>query len=100
MSYKKAAPKKNEKKPITNVAPVSNGEIAEDDYLEEIAELRSRLHEKEQENKYLRDQFRAVKRSAEETDEMLKKYEEDRDELIALREFVYNSEHDEEDAVQ
>ena len=31
---------------------------------------------------------------------MLKKYEEDRDELIALREFVYNSEHDEEDAVQ
>ncbi len=100
MSYKKAAPKKNEKKPITNVAPVSNGEIAEDDYLEEIAELRSRLHEKEQENKYLRDQFRAVKRSAEETDGMLKKYEEDRDELIALREFVYNSEHDEEDAVQ
>ena len=100
MSYKKADPKKNEKKPITNVAPVSNGEIAEDDYLEEIAELRSRLHEKEQENKYLRDQFRAVKRSAEETDGMLKKYEEDRDELIALREFVYNSEHDEEDAVQ
>lgn len=96
MSYKQTAPKKEEKKPITNVAPVSNGRIAEDDYLKEIADLRSKLHEKEQENKYLRDQYRAAKRSAEETDGMLRRYEEDRDELIALREYVYNSEHEEE----
>ena len=87
------APRKEEKKSLTNVAPVSNGKVSDDDYLKEIAELRKKLHEQEQENKYLRDQYRSAKNSFEEVNGLLKKYEEERDELIALREFAYKSEH-------
>ena len=88
--------KKEDKKPVTNVAPVSKGDISEKDYLEEISQLRSRLNEKEQENKYLREQYRAAKKSAEEAESLSKKFDEERDELIALRNYAYKSEHDDE----
>lgn len=84
---------KPEKKPVTNVAPVSKGDVSADDYLAEIAELRKRLNEKEQENKYLREQYRNAKHSSEETEGLVRKYAAERDELIALREYAYNSEH-------
>lgn len=85
--------KKPEKKHVTNVAPVSKGDVSKDDYLAEIAELRKKLNEKEQENRFLREQYRSAKHSSEETEGFLKKYEAERDELIALREYAYNSEH-------
>ena len=75
------------------MAPVSKGDVSAEDYLAEIADLRKRLNEKEQENKYLREQYRAAKRSSEETEGLVKKYETERNELIALREYAYNSEH-------
>ena len=59
---------------------------------------KKKLNEKEQENKYLREQYRAAKRSSEETDGLVRKYEAERRELIALREYAYNSEH-EDDAI-
>ncbi len=89
-------PEDNPKKPITNVAPVSKGDVSAEDYLAEIAELRKRLNEKEQENKYLREQYRNTRHSAEETEGLVKKYEAERDELIALREYAYNSEHEDD----
>lgn len=98
ISVRKSA-KKEDKKTIPNVAPVSNGDISEDDYIGEIEELRKKLHEKEQENQYLRDQYRAAKRSASESEGLISKYEEERDELIALREFVYKTEHEEDEPV-
>lgn len=70
-----------------------------EDYLAEIAELRKKLNEKEQENKYLREQYRNARNSAEVTEGLVKKYEAERDELIALREYAYNSEH-EDDVVE
>ena len=85
--------KKPEKKPATNVAPVSKGDVSAEDYLAEIAELRKKLNEKEQENKYLREQYRNAKHSSEETEGLIRKYAAERDELIALREYAYNSEH-------
>ena len=91
-----ARSKKPEKKPVTNVAPVSKGDVSAEDYLAEIAELRKRLNEQEQENRYLREQYRNAKRSAEETEGLVKKYAAERDELIALREYVYNTEHAED----
>ncbi|WP_026658872.1 hypothetical protein [Butyrivibrio sp. AC2005] len=96
------AQKKEVKKQIIHVAPVKKGNVSEDEYIKEIAELRSKLHEKEQENKYLREQYRVAKKSSEESEELISKYEEDRAELIALREYAYKSEHDEpvsEDAI-
>lgn len=91
--------KRPEKKPVTNVAPVSKGDVSADDYLAEIAELRKKLNEKEQENKYLREQYRNARRSSEEAEGLVKKYESEREELIALREYAYNSEQ-ENDAVE
>jgi hypothetical protein len=92
----KARSSKPEKKPATNVAPVSKGDASVDDYMAEIAELRKKLNAKEQENKYLREQYRSAKRSSEETEGLVKKYESERAELIALREYAYNSEHADE----
>ena len=86
--------KKPEKKSAVNIAPVSKGDASADDYLTEIAQLRKKLNEKEQENKYLREQYRNVKRLSEETESLIEKYESEREELIALREFAYNSEHE------
>ncbi len=78
------------------MAPVSKRDVSVDDYMAEIAELRKKLNAKEQENKYLREQYRSAKRSSEETEGLVKKYESERAELIALREYAYNSEHADE----
>ena len=91
-----ASSKRPAKKTAVNVAPVSKGDVSADDYLAEIAELRKKLHEKEQENKYFREQYRNARRSSEEAEELIRKYESERDELIALREFAYRSEHDDD----
>lgn len=88
--------KKEEKKQPANVAPVSKGDVTEKDYLEEIAQLRSKLNEKEQENKYLREKYKEARHSSEEAEGLVKKYEAERDELIALREYAYKSENSDE----
>ena len=96
VNVRKKPESRPETKPITNVAPVSKGDVSVEDYLAEIAELRKKLNEKEQENKYLREQYRNARHSAEETEGFVKKYEAERDELIALREYAYNSEHEDD----
>lgn len=83
--------KKPVRKPEVNLAPVSLGEAGKEDYQEEIAKLRKRLNEKEQENQHLREMYQTVRMARNETEELLKKYEGDREELIALREFAYKS---------
>lgn len=81
--------KKAPVKPI-NVAPVANGEAKDEDYLQEIAELRRRLREKEQESRHFKAQYDQVNASLKEARELIAKYENDREELIALRNHVYN----------
>lgn len=88
---KVSEPSKN--KPV-NVAPVSIGGAKDDDYLKEIAELRSKISEKESEIKHLRGQYDSLRRTVAEVKEELKKYQDDRDELIALREYVYGLSED------
>ena len=78
-----------------NVAPVSMGTAAEEDYLREIAVLRGKVNEQEQKINILRDQFRQVKIAQEENERALSEYRAEREELIALREYVYNLELDE-----
>ncbi len=83
-----------EKKKVTPAsASIKKSDIKEEDYIAEIENLRKKLHEKEQDNKYLREQYRDAKHLSEERENLVKKYERERDELIALREYAYNSEH-------
>ena len=80
-------------KPI-NMAPTASGKVAEEDYLNEIAELRRRLQDKEQESKHFRTQYEQTRVALKETKEQIEKYKNDRDELIALRNHVYHLSQD------
>lgn len=84
-------PVKVNRKVATNVAPVSMGEAKAEDYLAEIADLRKRLNAQEQDNRHLRELNRSVKAAQEENEKMLADYQNEREELIALREFAYRS---------
>ena len=90
----KSEVKKPEKPILKTVAPVSVGDNKEEDYLAEIESLRARLREKEQENRHLREQFRTAKATYDEQEGLLKKYQGERDELIALRDFAYRQDQD------
>ena len=80
----KVAPK------LTAIAPVPTSEVQEEDYLKEINELRKRLREKDQAYKQIYHQYEQTKNSLKEAEEIIQKHESERDELIALRNHVYN----------
>lgn len=85
--------KHGEQNVITNIAPVSTGDVCSEEYLKEIADLRRKLNEKEQENKALVQQCRQLKKEQLQSESLISKYESERDELIALRNFVYRLEN-------
>ena len=73
-----------------NIAPVSTSKANEQDYLTEIAQLRSRLHEQEQKASDFRSLYKESKKELDQALDQLKKYEDVRAELTTLREFVYH----------
>ena len=73
------------------VAPAKTEEITSEEYLEEIASLRAKLHEKEKETKWLKEFYHDAKSGQEKYESLQKDYENQREELIALREFAYRS---------
>ena len=82
---------------IASSTPVSSeAEENENEYLKEIARLRSSLDEKDREIKRLRDAYSEAKASRKEAEEMVHRYESEREELIALREFAYQTQQEEE----
>lgn len=89
IKLQKPKEKKQAEKPV-NIAPVLKSEIKETDYLEEISKLRSQLRNKEQECNYYRQQYNQTKAALNEMEEIIKKNENDRAELIALRNHVYS----------
>lgn len=89
------APKaKDDKMLITNIAPVVDDNASKEDYLSEIQELRKKLNQKEIENKQLKGQLASVNSAKKEVEHLINKYENDREELIALREFAYRLEQE------
>lgn len=66
-------------------------EYSNEALLNEIEELRSKLRKKEQDYQHLRTMYTASMRQLDESAENLRQFEDDRRELIALREHVYNS---------
>ena len=81
-----------QKPSLINVAPVSSDQAGKEDYLKEIEQLRSRLNQKELENRNLRELYHQSKSLCDEAEQLNRKYEGERDELIALRNFAYKSE--------
>jgi hypothetical protein len=66
--------------------PISNNEL-----LQEISTLRSKLSNKEHEINYLRGKCQTSEQNNQELSSLVRKYESERDELIALRNFAYES---------
>ena len=82
-------------KPIhATVAPVDKETLTEEDYLSEIDVLRKKLNQREMEYKQLKAQYAAERTNRKESEAQLSKYQNDRAELIALREFAYNLENE------
>lgn len=75
---------------LVNIAPFVNDLATKEDYLAEVNELRGRLKAKEQDIKHLRDKIRGTKQSVDDAKSKIESLEADREELIALRNFVYN----------
>ena len=75
---------------LVNIAPIANNAATKEDYLDEINDLRGRLKAKDQDIKHLRDKARASKQTVEDAERKIEALEADREELIALRNFVYN----------
>ena len=82
--------KEKVEKPITT-APVEIKDVTADDYIKEIDMLRAKANRLEQQNKALREDLKSCKESAKSADAIIGKYESERDELIALRNFAYSS---------
>lgn len=85
---------KNEPHVLTKVAQVETDTVTKEDYLAEIDALRSRLSQREMEYKNLKMQYAAANFARKESEALLSKYQNDREELIALREFVYHLEQE------
>ncbi len=75
---------------LVNVAPIQNILATKEDYLAEVNVLRGRLKAKDQDIKQLRDKNRILKQSADDTNSQIESLKANREELIALRNFVYN----------
>ncbi len=70
-------------------APVEIKNATTEDYIKEIDELRAKANRLEQQNKNLREDLKSYKEKSKSSDSMISKYESERDELIALRNFAY-----------
>lgn len=92
---KKDVTEKQEKKVLTNIVVSESDEGTKEDYLAEINELRRKINQKENECKHLRTQYASMNAARKEMESVLSKYQNDREELIALREFVYKQEQKE-----
>ena len=66
-----------------------NGADEKEEYLKEIADLRSRLHRSEEEKKHWKSELEVAKRELKERQEELQYHQNERAELIALRNHLY-----------
>lgn len=72
--------------PITHTSK----DVKEEDYLNEINELRRRLRMKEEECKHFRQQYEQAKEALSNAAEIIAQNENNMEELISLRNFAYN----------
>lgn len=94
ISVSEASRQREEKKPLTSIVKTDSKDVKEEDYLAEIDELRRKLNQRDMEYKQLRSQYAALNSAKKESDNFVAKYQNDREELIALREFAYRLEQE------
>ncbi|WP_033154938.1 hypothetical protein [Pseudobutyrivibrio ruminis] len=82
--------KSTKPKELVNTAPVSCGNASNEDYLKEIAELRNKLNKAEQDIQYLRSNNKKAKTEAATFESLKNQLEAEHEELIHLRNYVYN----------
>lgn len=85
---------KEKRKPLTSVVKTDSKNVKEEEYLAEIDALRRKLNQRDMEYKQLRNQYAALNSAKKESDNLVAKYRNDREELIALREFAYRLERE------
>ena len=85
----KRLPEKQDPQPGTQ--PASNTTYDQQALIDEIDALRVRLHEMDHEKKHLAELYSDMKQRYERAEKDLLARESDREELIALREYAYNS---------
>ena len=93
-TFSEAPKHKEEKKPLTSIVKTETKDVKEEDYLAEIDELRRKFSQLDMEYKQLRNQYAALNSAKKESDNLVAKYKNDREELIALREFAYKLEQE------
>ncbi len=76
-----------------NSANITAGDVKQEDYLEEISTLRAKINKLEQENSYLRKESKSIRNDNTSLSGLLHQYENERGELIRLREYAYESTH-------
>jgi len=99
VSSKPTASATRENKPpkaLVNVAPVNSSNADEKDYLAEIAELRKKLADKDRDYRNLRIQYEQARTQLKEAGEYAESYKNDRDELIKLRNTMYEISQEED----
>ena len=79
-----------------NSANITAGDVKQEDYLEEISNLRAKINKLEQENSYLRKEFKSIRNENTSLSGLIHQYENERGELIKLREYAYESTHKED----
>ena len=85
------------KKENINTVPVKKEIGDESIYIEEIAQLRKKLRETEQESTHYKQQYHQSQKTVKELQDHLLKYKNDREELIALRSYAYSLSEEETD---
>ena len=85
----KRLPEKQDPQPGTQ--PASNTKYDQQALIDEIDALRVRLHEMDHEKKHIAELYSDMKQRYERAEKDLLARESDREELIALREYAYNS---------
>ncbi len=70
-------------------------DVSDEIYIREIEELRKKVNEQEKEISHLRVAYRTAKKSQDEMISVIRKNKGEREELISLRNFVYNLEQGE-----
>lgn len=77
-------------------ASIKNNNASDEDFVKELDLLRTELNKQKQINKELIEDYRLCKKNLAVSEGLNRKYEAERDELIALRTYAYNSTHTED----
>lgn len=90
------APEKKREEMFAKTVPLKTVQTDKQEYMEEIEKLRREVKGYQQENKALRKLYNQAKKACDESEARIKKFEDERVELIALRNFAYQSQIEEE----